>query len=101
MIREPQAELKRWQLAGVNPKASTVGIWRLAQAWAPPSVALGEGSFGLAHRALPGLQPATAVGCGGFNAMLRKIFLALTSFAAVMWTIWAQAAEPITVLAPF
>ena len=34
--------------------------------------------------------------------MLFRTFLAPTSFvAAVMWTIWAQAAEPITVLAPF
>jgi branched-chain amino acid transport system substrate-binding protein len=34
--------------------------------------------------------------------MHRRTFLAPTSFvAAVMWTIWAQAAEPITVLAPF
>jgi branched-chain amino acid transport system substrate-binding protein len=34
--------------------------------------------------------------------MLLRTFLALTSFvAAVMWTIWPQAAEPITVLAPF
>ena len=34
--------------------------------------------------------------------MLLRTFLAPTSFvAAVMWTIWAQAAEPITVLAPF
>src|SRR5262245_25334990 len=36
------------------------------------------------------------------HAMLRRIFLAPISFvAAVMWAIWAQAAEPITVLAPF
>ena len=34
--------------------------------------------------------------------MLLRTFLAPTSFvAAVMSTIWAQAAEPITVLAPF
>src|SRR6476659_1731203 len=34
--------------------------------------------------------------------MLLRTFLAPTSFvAAVIWTIWAQAAEPITVLAPF
>ena len=34
--------------------------------------------------------------------MLLRTFLGPTSFvAAVMWTIWAQAAEPITVLAPF
>jgi branched-chain amino acid transport system substrate-binding protein len=36
------------------------------------------------------------------HALLLRTFLAPTSFvAAVMWTIWAQAAEPITVLAPF
>jgi hypothetical protein len=36
------------------------------------------------------------------RAMLLRTFLAPTSFVdAVMWTIWAQAAEPITVLAPF
>jgi branched-chain amino acid transport system substrate-binding protein len=36
------------------------------------------------------------------RALLLRTFLAPTSFvAAVMWTIWAQAAEPITVLAPF
>ena len=36
------------------------------------------------------------------HAMLLRTFLAPTSFvAAVMWMIWAQAAEPITVLAPF
>src|SRR5262245_38559008 len=34
--------------------------------------------------------------------MLFRTILAPTSFvAAVMWTIWAQAVEPITVLAPF
>ena len=34
--------------------------------------------------------------------MLLRIFLAPTSFlAAIIWTIWAQAAEPIMVLAPF
>ena len=34
--------------------------------------------------------------------MLVRIFLAPTSFlAAIIWTIWAQAAEPIMVLAPF
>ena len=33
--------------------------------------------------------------------MLLRIFLAPTSFlAAIIWTIWAQAAEPIMVLAP-
>jgi branched-chain amino acid transport system substrate-binding protein len=36
------------------------------------------------------------------HALLLRTFLAPTSFvAAVMWTFWAQAAEPITVLAPF
>ena len=34
--------------------------------------------------------------------MLLRIFLAPTSFlAAIIWTIWAEAAEPIMVLAPF
>ena len=34
--------------------------------------------------------------------MLLRTSLAPTSFvAALVWTIWAQAAEPITVLAPF
>ena len=33
--------------------------------------------------------------------MLLRTFLAPSFVAAVMWTIWAQAAEPITVLAPF
>src|SRR5262245_2616748 len=34
--------------------------------------------------------------------MLLRTFLAPTSFvAAMMWTIWTQAAEPITVLSPF
>ena len=36
------------------------------------------------------------------HVMLLRTCLAATSLvAAVMWTIWAQAAEPITVLAPF
>jgi branched-chain amino acid transport system substrate-binding protein len=36
------------------------------------------------------------------NAMLLRTFLPPSSFlAAIMWTIWAHAAEPITVLAPF
>jgi ABC-type branched-subunit amino acid transport system substrate-binding protein len=44
----------------------------------------------------------TAVNLRRIDAMLLRTFLAPTSFlAAMIWKIWAQAAEPITVLASF
>jgi hypothetical protein len=47
-------------------------------------------------------DPVECFAIDRIHAMLLRTFLAPTSFvAAFMWTIWAQAAEPIAVLAPF
>src|SRR6476659_2122813 len=49
-----------------------------------------------------GRDPVERFAIDRIHAMLLRIFFAPISFLVAMtWTIWAQAAEPITVLAPF
>ena len=59
-------------------------------------------SFNECDHVVVGKEPVECFAIDRMRALLLRTFLAPTSFvAAVMWTIWAQAAEPITVLAPF
>ena len=59
-------------------------------------------SFNECDHLVVGKEPVECFAIDRMRALLFRTFLAPTSFvAAVMWTIWAQAAEPITVLAPF
>ena len=59
-------------------------------------------SFNECDHLVVGKEPVECFAIDRMRALLLRTFLAPTSFvAAVMWTIWAQAAEPITVLAPF
>src|SRR6188472_1609892 len=59
-------------------------------------------SFNECDHVVVGKEPVECFAIDRMRALLFRTFLAPTSFvAAVMWTIWAQAAEPIKVLAPF
>jgi branched-chain amino acid transport system substrate-binding protein len=59
-------------------------------------------SFNECDHLVVGKEPVECFAIDRMRALLLRTLLAPTSFvAAVMWTIWAQAAEPITVLAPF